>query len=71
MSVSRSSKKNAGQAVVEYIFILSFIALMGTKMTSMFSTMMADSIGNLAFVLSNELTVGVCKDNCFFDGFKN
>ncbi|MFN8369000.1 MAG: hypothetical protein U0T83_00070 [Bacteriovoracaceae bacterium] len=71
MSERSFIKRNGGQALTEYIFILSFIALIGTKMTSMFSTMMADSIGNLAFVLSSELTVGVCKDNCFFDGYKN
>lgn len=60
-----------GQAMIEYLLVMSFLAIIGIKMSRGFSNFMALSIGNLGHVLSVHLTVGVCKENCFFKGFKN
>lgn len=71
MSKSTKSNKTAGQATVEYLFVMVFIISISIKMVGSFSEFMRDSVGNLGHVLSMNLTVGVCKDQCFFGGFKN
>ena len=63
--------KNAGQAAVEYIFILLFSIMMLVKIVSLLSDFVGDSVGNLSHVLSINLRVGVCKTQCFFGGYKN
>ena len=68
---SKKSFKNLGQATVEYLFVMIFIISISIKMVSSFSEFMRDSVGNLGHVLSMNLTVGVCAEQCFFGGFKN
>ena len=63
--------KNRGQATIEYLFVMVFIISISIKMVGAFSEFMRDSVGNLGHVLSMNLTVGVCKDQCFYGGFKN
>lgn len=61
----------AGQATVEYLFVMVFIVSISIKLVGSFSEFMRDSVGNLGHVLSMNLTVGVCKEECFYSGFKN
>lgn len=60
-----------GQATIEYLFVMVFIISISIKMIGAFSEFMRDSVGNLGHVLSMNLTVGVCKEQCFYSGFKN
>lgn len=71
MRKSVISLKNHGQATIEYLFVMVFIISISIKMVGAFSEFMRDSVGNLGHVLSMNLTVGVCKDQCFYGGFKN
>jgi hypothetical protein len=60
-----------GQATIEYLFLLVFIVGLTFKMVGGFTSFMTDSIGNLGHVLSYNLSVGVCKEECFYTGFRN
>mgnify|MGYP001284506747 CR=1 FL=1 len=71
MAKSTNSFKSAGQATIEYLFVMIFIVSISIKMVGAFSDFMRDSVGNLGHVLSQNLTVGVCEKQCFFGGFKN
>jgi len=63
--------KTAGQATVEYVFILAFAFFLGFKITNIFTGFFRDSMGSVGHVLSQNLTVGVCPNNCFFNGYVN
>ena len=60
-----------GQATIEYLFIMIFMALIGIKFVQGVGNYMGKSVGNLAHVLSVNLTVGVCEDRCFFRAYDN
>ena len=62
---------NSGQATVEYIFILAFALILGFKITNLFTGFFRDSMGGVGHALSTNLTVGVCPDECFFEGYLN
>ena len=63
--------KNLGQALVEYLFVLLFCVLMVVKMVDVFTDFFRDSVGNLGHVLSIDLSVGICSENCFYTGYEN
>lgn len=71
MTMSTKLSKSAGQATVEYLFVMLFIVSISVKMVGAFSEFMRDNVGNLGHVLSMNLTVGVCQKQCFYGGFKN
>lgn len=60
-----------GQATVEYIFILAFAIFLGLKVTDKFTNFFRDSMGSVGHVLSTNLIVGVCPQQCFFQGYYN
>lgn len=60
-----------GQALIEYILIFSFIALVSVGFVKSLNALMNKSIGALAYELTEQLTVGVCKKRCFYSGFLN
>jgi hypothetical protein len=64
-------QKNKGQALVEYIIIFSFLALIAIKMVQGVSGYLTDTMGNLAYYLTQQLSVGVCDEHCYFSGYKN
>jgi hypothetical protein len=64
-------QKNSGQAMIEYLLLVVFLLLLSLKMVGGFTDFMRDSIGNLGHVLSVNLTTGICKEECFFDGYRN
>jgi len=60
-----------GQAVIEYIFIFAFMALLGVAVLSRFGPFLGDHFGKLSFTISNTLSTGVCKDYCFLSNYEN
>ena len=60
-----------GQAVIEYILIFGFISLVTFGMVKGFGLVMGQSAKSLAYVLTQQLSVGVCQDYCYFSGYKN
>ncbi len=69
--LNRVRKFDVGQALVEYIMIFSLISFIAIKLAQTFNGMMNETMNSLSYVLSQHLTVGVCKDQCFFGGYKN
>ena len=60
-----------GQALIEYMFVMLFIIGVSVKLIGSFTDFFRDSMGNLGHVLTMNLMVGVCSDDCFFAGYKN
>lgn len=63
--------RSHGQATVEYIFILAFAVILGFNIISKYTDFFRDAMGGVSHVLSTHLTVGVCKQECWFDGYEN
>lgn len=66
-----SRQRNSGQALIEFIFVLLFVIFFTTRTVLFLGDFMRDSFGNLAHVLSMNLTVGVCQQDCYFSGYSN
>ncbi len=60
-----------GQALIEYLLVLVLIMILASKLALGFTDFMRDSIGNLGHVISLHLSVGTCREQCFFDAYKN
>lgn len=71
MNQGQSKKKTAGQALIEYMLIFGFITFVSINMVKGFGKTMIQTVHYLAFELTEQTTVGVCKTDCFFSGFKN
>ncbi|OFZ14388.1 MAG: hypothetical protein A2X86_05960 [Bdellovibrionales bacterium GWA2_49_15] len=69
MHAKRESER--GQALFEYILIFAFIALFGITMLKFLSKAMDDTMREVAWFITQELSVGVCKDTCFKQGYGN
>jgi hypothetical protein len=65
------TNKSSGQAMIEYLLLLVFLLILSSRMISGFSSFMSDSIGNLAHVLSLNLSTGICENECYFKGYLN
>lgn len=61
----------SGQALIEYMFVMLFIIGISVKLVGSFTDFFRDSMGNLGHVLTLNLMVGVCADDCFFSNYKN
>jgi len=64
-------KPNLGQATVEYLFVLVLITLIGVRMVSSLGRFMGTQMGTLGAAMSTHLTVGVCRDFCFYSNYLN
>lgn len=62
---------NLGQATIEYLLIFSFMSLIGVGLANAIGGSIAGSAKSLGWVLTQELTTGVCKTQCFFGTYKN
>lgn len=60
-----------GQTTIEYILLLGFIVILATVFGKTIAGFMTQSFGNLAHVLSYNLSTGSCPTECFFDGYFN
>jgi Flp pilus assembly pilin Flp len=63
--------RNAGQATIEYILIFSFISLIGVGLARAIGDSISTSAKSLGWVLTQELSTGVCRSQCFFGNYKN
>jgi hypothetical protein len=63
--------RQKGQALLEYIIIFSFLSLIAIKMVQGVSGYLTGTMGNLAYYLTQQLSVGVCNENCYYSDFKN
>ncbi len=63
--------KTAGQALVEYLLIFSFLTIFVIGMAKGLSKIIANSVGYIGYGLTEQFTVGVCKRYCFYTGFQN
>lgn len=69
--LSKRVRSSRGQATVEYIFILAFVLLLGFKISNLFTNFFRDTMGGVGHILSTNVTVGVCRTECFFSGYVN
>ena len=60
-----------GQATVEYILILAFVLIVGFKIASTFTNFFRDSMGSVGHALTMNVTIGVCPQQCYFEGYVN
>lgn len=67
----KKHNKSSGQAIVEYLLILSFAVVVSFKIITTFSGFFQESMGSLGNILTVHLMTGVCKSDCFFAGYKN
>ena len=69
--MNKKSKSILGQAVVEYLVLFGFMSVFGLKLISTLNIAVNDTVTSFAFALTQQLSVGVCEDSCFFNGFEN
>lgn len=61
----------SGQALIEYLLIFCFMTFISISMVKGLSKTMFASVGAIGYELTEQLTVGVCKELCFFKGYVN
>jgi hypothetical protein len=61
----------SGQALIEYLFIFSFMTFVTITMVKGLGKTLFKSVGYLGFELTEQFSVGVCKSECFYNGYKN
>lgn len=61
----------SGQALIEYILLFGALSLLGINLINGLNKIMDKTVGDLGFTLTEVLKTGVCKKNCFYDGFRN
>lgn len=62
---------NKGQATIEYILLFSFLAFILVNFVNSLGKMVGTSVGSLGYALTQQLSVGVCAQNCFYNGYMN
>jgi Flp pilus assembly pilin Flp len=67
----KKSMGASGQALIEYLLLFSFMTFIAIGLVKGLGNTMTSSVGNIGYELTEQLTVGVCKKLCFYDGFKN
>lgn len=60
-----------GQATVEYILLFSFLAFILVNFVAGFGKIVGTSVGSLGYALTQQLTIGVCAEWCYFNGYEN
>ncbi|MBY0415777.1 MAG: hypothetical protein K2Q18_16505 [Bdellovibrionales bacterium] len=68
---TKKGKNHSGQALIEYLLLFSFMTFISINMVKGLGKVMMNSVGNLGYELSEQFTVGVCKQLCFYTGYKN
>jgi hypothetical protein len=71
MTINKKIRAKSGQALIEYLFIFAFMTFVTINMVKGLRATLIESVGFLGFELTEQFTVGVCKRNCFYSGFKN
>jgi Flp pilus assembly pilin Flp len=63
--------KNSGQALIEYLILFSFMALIAINMVKGMGGMLTSSIGTIGQQLTQQLTIGVCEKECWYSEYEN
>jgi hypothetical protein len=71
MYFKKNSSLASGQAMIEYLLIFSFVTFFSINLVKSLGNKMLTTVGYLGFEISEQLTVGVCSNDCFMNGFKN
>jgi hypothetical protein len=70
MTIKKKSKAH-GQALIEYLLIFSFMTFISINMVKGLGKTLLKSVGFLGYELTEQFTIGVCKEECFYSGYKN
>ena len=65
------NSQTTGQALIEYLFLFSFMIYITINMVKGLGATMFKSVGYLGYEITEQLTIGVCQSECFFTGYKN
>lgn len=70
---AKSMMKNHfhGQALIEYLLIFCFIAFISLGFMRGMGNTIGSTIGILGYELTEQFSVGVCPQNCFFKSYVN
>lgn len=60
-----------GQALIEYLLIFSFMTFVTISMVKGLGATLFKSVGYLGYELTEQFTIGVCSEYCFYSGYKN
>ncbi len=63
--------RSHGQAIVEYLIVFSFMAIIAIKMATGLQGFVKTTMGGLSKALTWQLSSGVCPRNCFYKSFSN
>ena len=61
----------AGQALIEYLILFAFMSLIALNMVKGMGGMMSDSVRSIGFQLTQQLTIGVCAEECWYSDYQN
>ena len=64
-------KRAEGQALIEYLLIFVFMTFIAISMVKGLGKTLISSVGHMGFEITEQLTIGVCKQACFFSGYAN
>jgi hypothetical protein len=67
----KSKRATAGQALIEYLLLFSFMTFISISMVKGLGKTMLSSVGIMGYELTEQFTVGVCEHLCFFTGYEN
>ena len=60
-----------GQATIEYVIVFAFMTLISVGVVRTMGVGLSTSVKTLAYSLSQELSSGICRTECFYTGYKN
>lgn len=66
-----TKSKAQGQALLEYLLIFTFTTFLSINLVKGLGKTMLASVGILGHELTEQFTVGVCKNLCFYSGYEN
>ncbi len=61
----------SGQALIEYLLLLTLFVFVGTRIVSGVSDYLGTSFANFNTVLAAHLSVGICENECFSGRYLN
>jgi len=67
----KKKSRERGQALIEYLLIFSFMTFITISMVKGLGKTLFKTVGYLGYELTEQLTVGVCSQYCFFSSYKN
>lgn len=69
--IIKKKLRASGQALIEYLLIFSFMTFITITMVKGLGKTLFTSVGYLGYELTEQMTIGVCKEHCFYSGYVN